>query len=513
MNARTQSSFQPRTRIEASGGRSRVALHLWPTLLVGAAVLAFALSALPGVPRALAVVAQGAPSPSLAQGALDGLPDAPELSFADGQCDMSDDALASAQSLRNAAGLASDASTLSASLTDPKYHCTVFGVPMTVDELTEFARVIAAQSELSYIAEDVARDPGFGGAFFDAATLTIVSSDGRLGMAYAPRLGTIATMVGNYTHKGLQEIAKQLGLDRKAGKEYPFEVVRVEVNPRTNRVEVGVASGVDAAEDYFDALYGGRVAVVSEALEPMLTYCSTNDCGTKGGVAANHLDPLAGCTTGFLVQAHKGSGAWNRFMYTAGHCINGAGGIGNTNAWTNGAGNTTWGTNKASSYFLFDCGWWKKCRNGDQGLFALGGQAPANWNKYVIGSSSVEIDGYGWATVGQIVWRNGRTTGLRSGGVTQIPEYVAYSCLPWTCYDYGLAKVDVASDHGDSGSGFYRLYTSGGVTHRSAYGVLSGGPTANQSPTYYSEYFSSLDSSDGSSWHFVPCIAATCPLN
>jgi hypothetical protein len=485
---------------------SAVALALSP-LLSAANVLAAARSD-PTQPVPQAGLAQADPQTGLARAV-------PELSFAAGPCDDGDEAIAHAQSLRQATGLPSDAATLAASVTEPAYRCTAFGVSMTEEELRQFGDVLDAQGELSNIATEASSEPTFGGAYFDADKLKIFSTDGQLGQSYRTASGVIVSIIGKYTWKELQEVATELGNERQASKEYPFEIVRVSVNPRTNRVDVDVAMGAEAATKYFADAYGDKVNVQYEPRNEMTYLCSTFDCGTKGGAAAWHWTPDNGCTTGFLVQAHKGSGAWNHYMLTAGHCIDGTGGLSNPNPWQNWVGTVVWGTNKANEHYLYSCGsgGFSSCRNGDQGLFGLGGQTPSSWNRYVIGSSDVPIDGttIDWNQfVGQVLWRNGLNSGLDSGAITDIPQEV--SCGFW-CYDYGLVVVDMVSGGGDSGAGFYRLYTSGGTTHRSAYGVLSGVPRGQTSPTYYSSYHSSLDSADGSSWHFIPCITATCPLN
>lgn len=519
---RRHSSLRQTGGSPASRRLNRLMPHRWLLTLVVLSAVAVALSPLLSTPTVLAAarsdLAQPIPQTGLAQADLQtGLAQAvTELSFAAGPCDTGDDAMAHAQSLRQAAGLPSDAAALAASLTDPNYRCTAFGVSMTEEELLQFGVVLDAQGALSNIATEASRDPTFGGAYFDAEKMTIVSTDGQLGRSFSTATGVLVSIRGSYSWQELQQLATKLGNERKAGEEYPFEIVRVSVNPRTNRVEVGVATGVEAATQYFADAYGDMVKVQYEPLGEMTFLCSKWDCGTKGGVAAWHWTPDNGCTTGFLVQAHKGLGAWNHYMLTAGHCIDGTGGLSNPNPWQNWVGTVVWGTNKANEHYLYECGFWKKCRNGDQGLFGLGGRTLSSWNRYVIGSGHVPIDGatIDWNQyVGQVLWRHGLDSGLDSGAITDKPEYVAFSCGFYTCYDYGLAVVNMPSGPGDSGAGFYRLYTSSGVTHRSAYGVLSGVPKGQTSPTYYSSYHSSLDSADGSGWHFVPCITATCPLN
>jgi hypothetical protein len=294
------------------------------------------------------------------------------------------------------------------------------------------------------------------------------------------------------------------------------------VNPRTNNVDVGVADNLDAARLLLHARYGDDVSV---ALEPLTTgqlLCTEDDCGTKGGLVIDHNSPNAGCTSGFLSRAKQGSsGSWNGYIYTAGHCIDAAGGVGNTNNWHNGAGTTTWGRNKAEPEIWYECGFFTLCLDMDQGLVGLGTAVPSQWNRYFIGGgSTVAINARTFnmnQLIGQVVNRYGRTSGLDAGTINDKPEYFATSVGGYTHLQYNVIKVGMASNYGDSGAGYYRLYTSSGTTYRSAYGSLSSGPYPGSSPTYYTPWDVHLDGKGGNGeawarWYIEPCITVGCGL-
>lgn len=445
----------------------------------------------------------------------------PELSFSNDACDTSDSALADAQGLRRAVGLPSDAATIAASLADPAYRCTAFGVLLTDNELAEFATVLAAQGELSDLAAAAAKDPAYAGAYLEGSTLTIASTDGNLGRSFKPAIGLVRLVRAEYTYSELQRVAFEIARNTSdMGPNSSIRLTRVSVNPKTNRVDLGVDGDVDNATEHYRRLYGDIVTVKYEPLQSAEFLCTTDDCGTKGGLSVDHFTggkQDSGCTSGFVPRYRYPGGSWKYGILTAGHCIKDAGGVNNANSWQNGAGTIVWGNNKAQDFWWNDCSFSTLCNYNDEGLFGLGGVSPGTWNKYKIGgSSSVAIDAWTdryYQLIGQIVYRHGRTTGQRSGAITDKPEVYSYYCpFPTNCVRYGLVRVDVASDRGDSGAGFYRLYSTGGIWHRSAYGILSAGPPGS-SPTYYVDAAGDMDLEPlptSNNIHVFPCITAGC---
>lgn len=158
------------------------------------------------------------------------------------------------------------------------------------------------------------------------------------------------------------------------------------------------------------------------------------------------------------------------------------------------------------------------CVYNDLGLIGVGSASPSAWNLYYAGGS-VEIDGRKTKSnqlIGQVVYRNGWTSGLDAGTISAKPSYVTMAsadCAPgYTCRNYNPIEVDLDSDHGDSGAGFYRVQSDGfGGYNNNGYGILSFGK-----PGY--TYYYAWDQPFYADWNFTdertvyPCITADCPL-
>jgi hypothetical protein len=96
---------------------------------------------------------------------------------ASGDCGLGAGAEEHAQRLRADVGLPNDASLVAASFSLPGYSCEMAGIPLSADEEAAFLDVLDAQADLSDLQETVSADPTFAGAWLDAGTLTIASTD------------------------------------------------------------------------------------------------------------------------------------------------------------------------------------------------------------------------------------------------------------------------------------------------------------------------------------------------
>lgn len=433
-------------------------------------------------------------------------------------CAADADSVTAAIELRSRLGLEASSELVRSTFGSSDYICTPFGVPLTAAEASAFLAHINTQAELSDSAERFAGDPTFGGAFLDGIRLVIVSTDGRLGEDLVTRRGSVERRAAPFTLSELEAVAEEIteGAKNASPDQLGADITYVSVNPRTNTVDVGVAANVTAAREMLADKHGDRVTLALVPREEGEHFCTKNDCGTKGGLTITKSGLT--CTSGFVVQARKNAGAWAHYMLTAGHCIHNSGGIDSTANWKNGAGTITWGRSKGHSFWESECEGWTRCWDNDLGLHSFGSNVPATKNHYFIGTNSwVSITGSKTKAnqlIGQTVWRHGNTSGLGSATITAKPNFYAYSCFPYTCKHFNTVKVDHGSAPGDSGSGYYRAYTSGGVTTRYAYGVLSVGPTGGSETHYYAwnEYFDDYSNDVCDVWEVKPCTSGACTL-
>ncbi len=157
------------------------------------------------------------------------------------------------------------------------------------------------------------------------------------------------------------------------------------------------------------------------------------------------------------------------------------------------------------------------CVYNDLGYFSIGSSPPTDWNDYFWAGSPgwVNINARtpkGNQLVGQVVWRYGRTSGLDAGAISAKPTFVTQdTCTPtFTCRNYNAIEVDLASAPGDSGSGFFRLYSG---PYGDAFGILSFGKTGAGNTYYYSwdqPFYGGVNFTDQR--NVYTCAAAGCPL-
>jgi hypothetical protein len=448
---------------------------------------------------------------------------AAEISAGDNQtpaCPAGVEASNHARELRATVGLAEDAETVERSFSTAGFTCEEFGIPLSSTETAAFKAVMRAQAELSTLAEGFVEDPAFGGAYLDGAELVVGTTTGTLKGDVRPARGTLRITKTRYAESHLQALAKDIAdRSRTNGDSLAsLGINLVSVDPRSNRVEVGVSSGVAAAEDALASMYGAAVTVISRPggeVEPLA--CTVQDCGTRGGVQINHNNPSVGCTSGFLVKARRAvGGTWKHYILTAGHCIERAGGPSNTNKWFNTVGTITWGANAQMDFWPSSCGFACTYIRNDQGLVNMGGVTPAKWNEYNVNGSPASITGavrLSNQLVGQVVCRFGGATGFRCGAINRKPTSVG---VGWKVY-YPV-EVSMQSAKGDSGSGFYRVWDYNGTYFRDAYGTLTGGYTSfSQSYTYYYAwdgifYEKRVDEVCEGNWWIEVCTTATCAL-
>jgi hypothetical protein len=298
---------------------------------------------------------------------------------------------------------------------------------------------------------------------------------------------------------------------------YAFDITSVVVDPRANRVSVGINAGLVEATDFLATRYGEVAHAWSDIRQPGELLCTTLACGTRGGVRIEHYDLRSACTGGFIVRARaSATSAWRRYMMTAGHCINYAGGVGNDYPWLNGNKTIQWGNNVASSLMWTDCGTLKKCSYQDVGMFGLGASVPTIRNTYFLEQDSVASI-TGWKirrdqVIGQIVGRQGRVSGLSWGPIHSKPHSVSWSCGYDACVQYDVVRVEMPSSKGDSGAGVFRKRTSLSSDVYEAFGILSSKSNNGVYTHYYDIDSISATHPPGGLWDVEPCVSSTCPL-
>lgn len=431
-----------------------------------------------------------------------------------------------AQRLRAAVGLHDTADYVRDSFSDPAYDCELTGIPLTDDEAAAFLEVAYAQAELSLLVESVAAEPSFAGAWLEGDVLNIASTDGKVGRELASSKGSIELHFARVPLSELESVADALGrltVDSALGAAVR-DISYVAVDEPTNRVRVGVMGDVDKTRSVLEDFFGDVLSVYyAEPTGGTYLVCNVNDCGTKGGLAVDHDAPGVQCTSGFVGKSKTYTGSTYTYrMITAGHCIAGAGGPNNTQNWHNPADTKTWGLNKAADFVGYEypdsCPTTSMiCVYNDLGLFGLGQNPPTVKNEYFWSGSPGWIDIDERTTksgqlTGQVVWRYGRVSQLDAGYITAKPAYVTQeTCASgYVCRNYNAVEVDLTSQPGDSGSGFFRLLVG---NLGDAFGVLSfGKPMAGY--TYYyawdQPFYAGLNFTDRRT--VFPCISSGCPL-
>ena len=331
-------------------------------------------------------------------------------------------------------------------------------------DLSELA-VVSAQDALDGAVDAAAGDADFTSAYFDGATLVVLTTDPsgtKAAMAKAIPVGADVRLVASAApRRELLAIQAKVEASIEDLAASGVQIESVGVDDRVGRLRMGVEGPGPAQSESLTATFGPLVDVV---VEPRLqTFaCSRTDCGTKGGLDAKSPTPAGwACTTGFLIRVNA-TGA--KRMLTAGHCVYESGGIGNQGSWRNWATTLTWGKNLA--YSVGGSG------PVDSGFFGLS-SLPTSLNQFFAsgGNDTRSIVGVlhnSAQTVGKQICFGGYASTWRCGNIT-------YTDQTWSTA-YGLLRhqwrIDKMSSYGDSGAGM--LYTNS-LGDDYAAGTLVGG--------------------------------------
>jgi streptogrisin C len=201
-------------------------------------------------------------------------------------------------------------------------------------------------------------------------------------------------------------------------------------DPTTNQVLVTVQTGQTESAAARLAEFGDAVRIEETATAPQLAQQLPF---LDGGIAYDSA--LGGCSTGFNLRDAAGTG----FVLTAGHCSNGAAGVG---LQTSHAGNAI-GPFVSSFSAPFDDA---LIRNDNPGFWI---QGPWVWTY----PGFLTVNGSTAAPVGTPVCKSGRTTGFTCGFITLRPDTV----LGIT----DLVRHSACVEQGDSGGS--NLNIAGGI--------------------------------------------------
>jgi hypothetical protein len=394
------------------------------------------------------------------------------------------DALADAMALRAALGLPADAASTIRPFLDG--GARAYGLLLTAPELAAVEDLVAAQARSGVLLDVAASDPDVVTAHYEGATLHVaVRGDAR---AFRAALRTDAAGARDVvvrqvdrSRSMLEDILARVARDLPTLRDVGITVVEFGIDPASAQVEIAVeAGGLAAPAVALAERYGDGVIVRVEDWTGELLACDVTSCGTRGGLAAR-VPSVAACTTGFVAKdIPTVPYAATYQMVTAGHCIRTAGGVG-SGPWRNGALSLTWGTS-TRQYF-------HDMAVTDAGRFGLGSSVPAVRNSYYVGGGSVvgisaRMSDAGQA-VGKVVCRHGVVSGYGCGVIRATERRVVLSGTTIQ----RLWKVQLRSQHGDSGAGF--IHQPAPREPWQAAGILSGG--SFDGTTHFTWYGTVLD--------------------
>lgn len=334
----------------------------------------------------------------------------------------------------------------------------LFAAPNTIDD------------QLAQVAEKV---PAFGGMYYDdngdlnvyltnpkakgLANAALKSVFGRsLELSHPTRSkrfkGKPTLKVGDFKTRKAKFNIKQLAKWKKsAGNAFAMkEAVFVDLDEANNRVTVGL-SDTNAKQAVSDILTSEGVPldavnfIEAQPAQPLTHSLRSTHRPTKGGIQIQFTNNggKSTCTLGF--NAYRGS---VRGFVTNSHCTDTRGGTEGTlfyQATTNLAGYEYVDPNYFTSFWPWECPWFKRCRYSDSAFVryyssdssSLGKIArPDSWNSgsLTINATSPELTITGERhtnVVNSYLDKVGRTTGWTYGRVVS------------TCGDYNVANSDV----------------------------------------------------------------------
>lgn len=356
---------------------------------------------------------------------------------------------------RVAYGFRTDSAYLAQVAADPVSSWD-YGIALAPDEMASMARRMDTQLKVGEFVTQLETNPNYAGLVIDQkrdGVLVIywVGSDQLPQRALATLPSTAAYEVRSVGRSEAELRSLQAKVDhdtpdlRSAG----IYVVLTAVDTLTNRLRIGVVGLTTASKLSLEATYGSAVEVEEGSTLTPGTCTGRTNCGSpiKGGLSIHGGG--ATCTSGFLGKALGGS---QRYVITAGHCLDASG----LNAyWYH---NTT----------LLGDSSWEDYFNGTQADVGVINYSEPLSKNLVFGSgitnirSMTSIYTEAQQTLGATICRSGQTSGYTCGQVT-VRNLTGTDPNGYTIYD--LYAADFPSSSGDSGAPMIYGNSAGGVVH------------------------------------------------
>lgn len=323
-------------------------------------------------------------------------------------------------------------------------------------------RRIAMESQMQPLEDWAESVPNFAGYWIDQPHGGVINiafaGDANLYVSAANKLAPAGSEVRlvSVTYS-MDQLTAALKLVKEARAEPELEatILRIGVDPRTNRVLVGVSDVTPVLVADFRMRFGATVEV-EQAAEPVLSGCvdRTHCAGPplRAGIAAP-TNAAIPCSLAFLV--HKGSSVgW----LTAGHCGKTVGA-----QWFHDGINIGW--------IKTTC--WPNCLRSDS---ALGGYLNSTYSSYHVWRTSQAMNHVGSAQannaddIGDYTCLNARhSLGWRCGYI----DAIATVTYPGGIYFQDQRYATFAAYDGDSGGAVHSAIQPGSY-YVIAYGVQSG---------------------------------------
>jgi hypothetical protein len=384
--------------------------------------------------------------------------------------------LRQAKEFRASFGLTTDESVITSAEANSALS-RKYGVALTATEAAQIDGRVDMSQKLDPLEKQLRLNPDYVDLYIDQAAGGIIDvattgdpADLASSLArYGPKGARFRSHHVDYSMAYLTALQQQVEADLLGSPAQGTEIASIGVDVTTNRLKIGVVAPTPATMSYLSDRYGPAIEVASEQ-PPLPAKCtSQQDCvpPVKGGIEiglAADLDGEGRCSSAYSARTASGEVV----LVTAGHCAgspnrrvyNGQGpfnerigSIAGSTMWTDVSGPDTT-VSADGAYITLSPG-----MTGSNLVYL----SPDNYGHIVgvIASSSTHV--------GDVVCKEGRTTGLTCGKITALDQTFGMSDTRYTVQHQ--TDTDVSTDFGDSGGVFFQRSTV--PDHLILYGVVS----------------------------------------